>query len=247
MMHSTIFFTTILSLLLSTERTASNSFPHLNNTDSLRIVVLGSSTAEGSGPLNPDNAWVNRYRSYLQSANQNSEVINLARSGYTTYKIMPDGFIPPPTKPTVDSDRNITKALSLNPTAIIINMPSNDATIGISVAEQLTNYDSILSVASAYNVPVWITTTQPRNLAQSGRNILMDMRDSTFARFGDKAIDFWYGLAQYNGYIKPEFDSGDGVHLNDAAHKFCLSAFRFQGLDLQNSGCSLYNRRMKQF
>jgi len=232
MMLSTILFTAIFSVILSKELPVNKSLAIETNSDTLRIVVLGSSTAAGSGPLNPNNAWVNRYRSYLQNANQNSEVINLAMGGYTTYKIMPNGFVPPPTKPSVDPNRNISKALSLNPTAIIINMPSNDATLGFSVTEQLANYDSILSVALIQNVPVWISTTQPRNLIQSGRDNLMEMRDSTFARFGEKAIDFWYGLAECNGKIKPEYDSGDGVHLNDSAHKILFERVQISGVGL---------------
>jgi hypothetical protein len=47
----------------------------------------------------------------------------------------------------------------------------------------------------------------------------MAMRDSTLARFGARAIDFWTGLAQQDGSIDPAFDSGDGVHLNDAGHE----------------------------
>jgi hypothetical protein len=131
---------------------------------------------------------------------------------------MPDGNAPPAGRPSPDRERNITKALSLKPTAIIINLPSNDATSGYSVQEQLANYSAVLARANAQKVPVWITTTQPRNLSDAQRQNLMAMRDSTFARFGDKAIDFWTDIAEANGRIKSIYDSGDGIHLNDAAH-----------------------------
>jgi hypothetical protein len=39
-------------------------------------------------------------------------------------------------------------------------------------------------------------------------------------------------LALYNGIIKPEFDSGDGVHLNDAAHKILFERVQFSGVGL---------------
>ncbi len=182
------------------------------------IVVLGSSTAAGSGASTPSRAWVNRYRTFLQRFRHSAQVINLAKGGYTTYKVMPSGTIPPPARPAPDPDRNITKALSFNPNAIIINLPSNDAAGGYSVSEQLANYDVIIATANTQGVPVWISTTQPRNLSVSGRQNLLTMRDSTFARFGNKAIDFWNGIARENGKIHPEFDSGDGTHLNDAGH-----------------------------
>jgi lysophospholipase L1-like esterase len=186
--------------------------------DSIKIIVLGSSTAQGIGPSNPSNAWVNRYRTYLQGINPANEVLNRAVGGYTTYHIMPVGYVPPPNRPFPDNSHNISYALNRNPDAVIINLPSNDAANGYSVSEQLANYDSILSVANAAQVPVWISSTQPRNLSASGRQNLMQMRDSTFARFGSRALDFWTDLAMPDGTINPIYDSGDGVHLNDAGH-----------------------------
>lgn len=184
-----------------------------------RIVVLGSSTAAGIGPSHPDSAWVNRYRKFLQTIDPNHQVINLARGGYTTYHLMPNGFSPPGGRPTPDPARNITQALLRNPDAIIINLPSNDAAFGYSVAEQLANYDTILTATNTQNVPVWISTTQPRNLSNTGRQNLMAMRDSTFARFGEKAVDFWNDIANPDGTIKSQYNSGDGIHLNNAGHR----------------------------
>jgi lysophospholipase L1-like esterase len=196
----------------------------------VHIVVLGSSTAEGTGPTEKRNAWVNRYRTFLKSENANHRVDNLARGGYTTYHILPTGQATPANRPKPDPQRNITYALSLDPNAIIINLPSNDATSGYTVAEQLANYDTVLAVAGRSNIPVWIATTQPRNLSEAGRKNLMEMRDSTLARFGQYAIDFWSELAQPNGTIKPQYDSGDGVHLNDAAHEILFQ--RVQAKDI---------------
>ena len=121
-------------------------------------------------------------------------------------------------------------ALHLDPDAIIINLPSNDASYGYSVEEQLANYDSLLALAGRRDTPVWITTTQPRNLTVQGRANLMAVRDSTYARFGDRAIDFWNGLAVENGSIDPAFDSGDGVHLNDQAHRILFQRVVETGL-----------------
>lgn len=58
------------------------------------IVVLGSSTAAGTGTTNPDSAWVNRFRNYFVAQDSSFRVINLAVGGYTTYHIMPTGFVP---------------------------------------------------------------------------------------------------------------------------------------------------------
>jgi lysophospholipase L1-like esterase len=200
------------------------------------VVILGSSTAAGTGPRDIANSWVNRYLAYAESLNADNQVINLAKGGYTTYHLMPPGYLPPEGRPKADPCRSITLALHLEPTAIIINLPSNDAAYGYSVEEQLANYDSLLALAARRKVPVWITTTQPRNLTAEGRDNLMTMRDSTWARFGDRAIDFWTGLAQQDGTIDQDFDCGDGVHLNDRAHRILFQRVVGAGLLERETG-----------
>lgn len=49
-----------------------------------RIVVLGSSTAAGAGVSDSNRAWVNQYRTYLQSIDPTNTVTNLAKGGYST-------------------------------------------------------------------------------------------------------------------------------------------------------------------
>ncbi|MCA9733225.1 MAG: T9SS type A sorting domain-containing protein [Deferribacteres bacterium] len=189
----------------------------------VEIVVLGSSTAEGTGPVDWNNAWVNLYRDALKTQNIYHQVHNLAKGGYTTYQLLPTGTAVPGGRPTPDTQRNITKALALSPDAIIINLPSNDAAYGYSLQEQLANYTKIVDQAQSAGVPLWITTTQPRNLDAAGRQALMDMRDSTFTRYGKYAVDFWTVLALPDGTIDPIFDSGDHIHLNDSAHKILFA------------------------
>src|SRR5215218_3827288 len=98
-----------------------------------RIVILGSSTAFGRGATPIDSSWVNRYTTYVKLKNSQNTVINLAVSGYTTYQVLcPNNFVPPAGRPLPDTMKNITKALSLNPNAIIINLPTNDINYGYS-------------------------------------------------------------------------------------------------------------------
>ncbi len=185
----------------------------------ITIVVLGSSTAAGTGPSSPDSTWVNRYRNYIQSLNPSSDVINLAVGGYNTYRIMPSSFTPPPGRPTPDLARNITAALDYSPDAIIVNMPSNDVALGYSYSEQMNNLLEIRDSSAFENVPIWICTTQPRNFSDSAtRQLQFDLKDSITTIFAPHTIDFWTNIADANNYIIPSLDSGDGVHLNDSAH-----------------------------
>lgn len=187
--------------------------------DSIRIVVIGSSTAAGAGASPSDSSWVNRYRDHLQALNPGNEVINLARGGYNTWRLMPDYFSPPANRPSPDSLRNISHALRQNPDAIIINLPSNDATIGTGVNEQMSNFIHMDSLAQSQGVPVWICTTQPRNFSASQIQIQLDVRDSVLAYFTHRALDFWTGLANNQNTIDSTVNSGDGVHVNNLGHR----------------------------
>ena len=187
------------------------------------LVVLGSSTAAGVGASSIDSAWVTKYKNYLFEKNTTMRVINLAVGGFTTYDIMPTGYIPPLNRPTPKIANNITRAVAYDPKTIIINLPSNDINLGFAISEQLSNYDTILAVANEYNIPVWVSTTQPRNFTAEQIMLQIEMRDSTFSRFKEKAIDFWTDIADSNGRIIPELDSGDGIHLNDKGHAILFS------------------------
>lgn len=184
------------------------------------IVVLGSSTAAGTGPSPVDSAWVWRYRRYVQSVNPASQVINLAQGGYSTYHMMPTGYTPPPGRPSPDTLKNITRALTFNPDAIIINFPSNDVSQGFSVAEQLRNDSTVWAIAQNAGVPVWISTTQPKNFGVGSVNTQkqIQVKDSLLARYGSHVLDFWTVIADSNGQIVPAYNSGDGTHLNNAGH-----------------------------
>jgi lysophospholipase L1-like esterase len=184
----------------------------------IKVVVLGSSTAAGTGPTNSSNAWVNLYRTYLKEINSSNEVINLAVGGYTTYQCMPTSFSAPTDRPSPVSGHNITTALGLSPDVIIINLPTNDAASGYTLEEQMYNYNVIIDSAAVANIPVFLATTQPRNLSDELRQNLSDMKDSINKYLGDFSIDFWTDLANEDGTIANAYDSGDGVHLNDAAH-----------------------------
>lgn len=188
------------------------------------IVVLGSSTAAGVGPNPADSAWVNRYREYLTKVDSRYKVTNLAVGGFTTYRVMPTGYLPPPNcSDRVDPDHNITTALALKPEKVIINLPSNDAANGFSIAEQIANFDTLVTQARRQGVALWITTTQPRNFENpEQRQNLIIMRDSILARYprqGVAVIDFWSGIADGEGQILPQYDCGDHIHLNNATHR----------------------------
>lgn len=193
---------------------AANAAVGGNINKDLVIVVLGSSTAEGIGPSKKENGWVSLFSEHLTKNNPGVKVVNLAQGGFQTTDLLPSGH----------PEKNITKALSYSPDAIIINLPSNDAEQERAAEEQLENYQTILSKVSGKDIPVWITTPQPRNFGPSKVYIQNEMVDDTYAAFEEPfVIDFWTCFADEKGHIKKKFDSGDGIHLNDAAHQLLFN------------------------
>ncbi|GAK88853.1 hypothetical protein JCM19297_3377 [Nonlabens ulvanivorans] len=188
-----------------------------------RIVVLGSSTAAGSGPSNQYNAWVWKYRRYLKELDTRYEVINLSQGGFVTYNILPTGTaIPAGVNKTIHVDKNITKAVNLNAHGIIINLPSNDAASNYPVTDQLHNYSLITQTASQNQIPLWVATPQPRNFPANGSQVAIQtqMVTETYNTFGNNAVDFWTGLGNTAGnQILLPYDSGDGVHATNEAHQ----------------------------
>lgn len=191
-----------------------------SDTTDCHIVVLGSSTAAGTGPSTLDSAWVWRYQDFIFQHDTRMRVTNLARGGFTTYNILPSGTeIPTGINQVVDPARNVSMARSLNPNGVIINLPSNDAANSFSVENQLANYSIITDSLDLDSVVYWVATPQPRNNFNTAqKQIQLDMRDSTFAVFDDFAIDFWNGFETAANDLDGAFDSGDGVHMNDAGH-----------------------------
>jgi len=199
-----------------------NSFSIVEGTCSNTIVVLGSSTAYGTGPSPRDSAWVYRFEDALTGINDNFDVVNLALGGYTTYQILPSGTIinDPGVSENIDVNRNITKALTYSPYAVIVNMPSNDANKSYGVDLQMANFDLIIDTANSHGVRVWIATSQPRNFTEAAKiDIQMDLKDAVLQSYGEFALDFWNSTADDDGFILSQYDSGDGVHLNNGGHR----------------------------
>jgi len=200
----------------------SDSFFEIAATDTseCHILVLGSSTAAGTGPSTRDSAWVWRYQDFIFQNDTRMRITNLAQGGFTTYNILPtDTEIPTGINQSINEQRNVTMARSLNPNAVIINLPSNDAANNFSVEDQLRNYSFMTDSLDVDSIVYWVATPQPRNNFNDDRiQIQLDMRDSTFSIFQDRAINFWDGFQTVDNGLDASFDSGDGVHMNDAGH-----------------------------
>jgi lysophospholipase L1-like esterase len=232
-------FLTILSLFLSLFLSAQYN-----------VVVLGSSTAFGTGASVTDSSWVGRLQAYFRRNvfdGNDTVVINKANNGYTSYDIRETGFTPPSGRPSPDVLRNTTNTIAVKPDVqtVIINMPTNDVANGYAISEFMGNLRAVFYQLKAAGARVFVTTTQPRtSLTTSQRQILRDLRDSIINAFGQYSINFWDDLATTDGQnnILSAVSAGDGIHVNDLGHRLLFNRViaknlfqpAFQDVDIQN-------------
>jgi lysophospholipase L1-like esterase len=183
-------------------------------------VVLGSSTAAGSGASNPASAWTAGLAA--NHAAHGVTLANLAVGGSTTYEALPTGTAPVAGRPAVDGAHNTTAALALGPKLVLISFPTNDTALGYSVDETVTNLLAMRSALQAGGAAVVLLSTQPRDLS----DVLLARLPQIDQRLSDAAgacfVPVRAALAGSDGRLAPAYDSGDGVHPNDAGHALIL-------------------------
>jgi lysophospholipase L1-like esterase len=189
-----------------------------------RIVVLGSSTAAGATLRDPETSWPRRYAAYLTT--RGGTLTNLAVSGYSTYHVLPTGTANPAGRPPVDPAHNITAALALHPDAIIVNLPSNDAAMGVPVDDSLANLRIVATAAREAHVLVWVTTSQPRALPPEQVQLIVGLRDRIEQEYGAHALDFFTPLATPDALPRPELNAGDGIHPNAEGQRLLFEQVR---------------------
>ena len=178
------------------------------------IVVLGSSTAEGTGAKPIDSSWVNRLQTQLRDEGKNTLIINLAKGGFTTYDILPYSYTA-----ATDSSRNVEKALSYNPELIIINLPSNDVARGYADEKIIENYNVITKFITERNGNYLITSTHPRDFPNfETRKRLSVLNEKLLTNFPNHVIDYYNKISTPNFFISEQVSFKDGVHLNNKGH-----------------------------
>lgn len=188
-----------------------------------KLVILGSSTSACAGPSIPDSCYVARLQQYYGSLGIPIAITNLAVGGATVYRAMPSSYVAPMNRETPDISHNITAALATNPDVILVNFPSNGYDI-FSVAEVMFCLRTIKQVANSSGKPCYLTTTQPRSEPSSfstseTRRKMAEIKEGVLNEFGSFGINFWDGIVNpADSTILPVYNSGDGIHLNNAAH-----------------------------
>ncbi len=203
----------------------------------MRIVILGASSSFGFNAIPFDSAYAYRFRELIiDSVNGYSEIINLAHAGYTTYAMQANGY-PAPVNYPVDTLRNITRAIALNPDGVIFNFTTNDVNALFAMDTIKNNFLRVTNQLNQLGIPFWITTTQPRNftgdppnLIAQKKQMLLDLRDTIIMLYGPKVVESYVGFAAANGDLLPQYDSGDNAHFNNAGHLKLFNNFKSKNI-----------------
>ena len=100
-------------------------------------------------------------------------------------------------------DHNLTKALSVNPSIILISFPSNDVAVGFSNEEAIANFHWFEHIAHLRGVRVIFLSLQPRNSTVEVRRQLGELNRKMLAKFEPCWIDVYHLLSDEEGNILP--------------------------------------------
>lgn len=180
-----------------------------------RWVVMGSSSAYGAG-ASAGQGWAAQLQSNWQASAV--EMRNLAKPGSVTYQGLAVSAVAVPGRPLPDAAHNIDAALALKPSLLLVSYPTNDTALGYSVDETVRNVLAIRAKAQSQDVPVMVLSTQPRAMSAELLQRLDAVNTLLLKEVQDCFVPVHAALAGVNGLLAPAYDSGDGVHPNNAGH-----------------------------
>jgi acyl-CoA thioesterase I len=181
-----------------------------------RIVLMGSSTAAGTGASAAQFSVFGRLQSYYNTHTW----YNIAVPGRTTYQALDAGV-----------SGNIYEALALNPDIILASYPSNDVANNFTNTETINNLTSLQTIAVANGVEIFFLGTQPRDFADEARRIQLSTQNGLIlSTFFTKSINVYPQLVRTGGYIGFDVryldvnNNPDGIHVNDEGHSRIFDA-----------------------
>jgi acyl-CoA thioesterase I len=179
-------------------------------------VIMGSSTAAGTGASTSAKSWAGLLQAGI--AANNLLVVNIAKTGATTYEGLATSSPPVAGQPSPDPTVNVTAALAQSPKALLLSYPTNDTALDYSATETVGNLLAIRAAAVAANVRVIVLSTQPRDLSPAQLARLVEIDDAMSAAVGACFVAVRTDLAGVDSKLNTSYDSGDGIHPNDAGH-----------------------------
>ena len=150
-------------------------------------------------------------------------MVNIAKGATTTYAGLPTSSPPVVNRPPPDPTANVDAAIAQSPKLLLVAYPSNDTAGNFSVDETVRNLLTIRSTAQARGIAVIIVSTQPAALTPEQLAVLPQIDARMSAAVAPCFAAVREALAGPDGRLSPVYDSGDGLHPNDAGHAVIAS------------------------
>jgi len=209
-----------------TATSATNTPPQVEPDDvsvrDFKLVVIGSSTAAGTGASSQARSWVEQLsQSLRRSVEGTITTENLAVPGYSNHDLAQGSAKP----------GNIDEALRLKPDLLIIALAGgNDLALGSSQEEYISRIERLRTQANAADSPVFVMGTAPKDVDDAQRRQLKAWSSAMLTTFNECwvpgqtsahspcFIPIFDVLADANLGIAAKYSAGDGTHVNDAGH-----------------------------
>ncbi|MGE0785694.1 MAG: hypothetical protein AB7S26_08400 [Sandaracinaceae bacterium] len=197
-------------------------------TGPIRVMVLGSSTAEGKNLDQPmyggragglADRYSVLYEAHLDGRFPGSMVTNVALAGASTFIALPSGTSTsvPSGLDGPDPMRNVDYAIAWGADAIIVNFPSPRAAAGEPTDVWVANHREIIDAAAAAGIEGWVALPNPAWLP-ADVPLAQANRDALLAEFGAaRTLDFYAAIEGASGTHDPMYALTDGSHHPNAA------------------------------
>lgn len=191
-------------------------------------VAIGASTCAG-GNASPFSAtWQGQLLASIQSYNPADNVLSLCGAN-NTGNMIPTGMTVPNCSNNAgsvlpDPAHNITAALSHSPSAVIMyggegNFITGNFCTPNTVADIEASIVMIANAATSVNVPLYMTSAGPETTWDAGQKANAAAVDSFIAtNYPTQYINTDSVLDDGSGGLKVIYDSGDGIHPNNAGY-----------------------------
>lgn len=189
-----------------------------------RWVIMGSSSAFGAGASRYELSWAGQLEKL--AAEYGAEVINIARGGYTTYHAMETICAVNAARPQPDLSHNVEQAILKGADIVFLSFPSNDAASNFSAEEAAFNLIYMRAFFAERRIPVVILGSQPRNMSAAKQRLLTELDLLLKPRMSPCFVELYPQLVDNTGNLATQFNSGDGVHLNDLGHALVFDTLK---------------------
>lgn len=189
------------------------------------VVCIGSSSLYGQGPTDIDTAYARRL--CAEGYANGIQVLNVALGGTTIYEGSPTGYTKPSyvtgERPAPVETRNVNYAVEkLLADYVVSGFASNyvnyDYTEGPNVySEYVACVEAIKTYADENGVPYYAITPQP--VSDTAKNAILSQTAEYMYKSLNYSVYFYPLCSNENNALTASFDSGDGVHQNEAGHE----------------------------